>query len=128
MICFDAEPLTFVAWWPELPEGAGGGEPCAAAQTDVGWLVCQGTNPNVLAADPSEASSGGGRWPVSIDPSSGVAMPERGQWLEVTGHFDHPTAQRCGEVAEPMGVDAGSLVFQCRLQFVLSAVAVSAGP
>lgn len=128
LTCFDAEPITFVAWWPPLPEDPGPGEACAAAQTDVGWLVCQGINTNVLTADPSEPSGAGGRWPVSIDPSSGLGMPARGQWVEVTGHFDDPAAQRCGEVAEPMNTDAGALVFGCRLQFVVSAVVVTAGP
>lgn len=128
LICFDAEPITFVAWWPPLPEDPGLVLACPAAETEIGWLVCQDTNTNVLVADPSEPSGAGGRWPISIDPSSGVGMPERGQWLEMTGHFDDPAAQRCGEVAEPMGADAGSLVFRCRLQFVVSAVAVSAGP
>jgi hypothetical protein len=94
-----------------------------ASDTDVGWLVCP--SGNGLGADDSES---GDRLTVSVDPASGVEMPERGQWVEVTGHFDDPAAQRCGEVAEQMSSDAGSLVFNCRLQFVLSEVTPTSAP
>ena len=125
LICFDAEPLTFVAWWPPPPEDTSPGGECPATATEIGWLVCQNTNDKLLGANPEE---GGGRWAVSIDPATGLTMPERGQWIEVTGHFDDPAAQRCADAAEIMGSDAGTLVFNCRLQFVLSAVAPSTGP
>jgi len=121
LICFNAEPLTFRAWWP--PVGTAPGGDCAAAETAVGWLVCQNLNANSLGADTSD----GGRFTVSLDPATGVVMPTRGQWVEVTGHFDDPAATRCGEVADVMASDPGSLAFSCRLQFVLSAfVAVPA--
>jgi hypothetical protein len=125
LICLDSEPLTFRAWWPEVPDEAGLGGACAASETDVGWLVCQNSNDNGLGADESES---GDRFKVTVDPASGVEMPDRGQWVEVTGHFDDPAAQRCGEVAELMSSDPGALVFDCRLQFVLSAVAPTAAP
>ncbi|HYI67404.1 MAG TPA: hypothetical protein VEW95_10805 [Candidatus Limnocylindrales bacterium] len=125
LICFDSEPLTFRAWWPEAPDDAGLGGACSASETDVGWLVCQNLNDNRLGADPSEP---GDRFTVSLDPASGVEMPERGQWIEITGHFDDPAAQRCGDVAEQMSSDPGALAFDCRLQFVLSAVAPTAAP
>lgn len=126
LICLDPEPLTFRAWWPEEPDDVGqGSAACAAADTELAWLVCQSTSDNGLNADPSEP---GRRLTVSIDPASGVEMPDRGQWVEVTGRFDDPTAQRCGEVAELMSSDAGAVVFGCRLQFVLSAVAPTSAP
>ena len=126
LICLDAEPLTFRAWWPEEPDDVGqGGATCPAADTDLAWLVCQNTSDNGLNADPSEP---GRRLTVSIDPASGISMPARGQWVEVSGHFDDPAAQRCGEVTEVMSSDPGALVFTCRLQFVLSAVAPTAAP
>jgi hypothetical protein len=125
LICFDSEALTFTAWWPEVPDDTGLGGACAASETDVGWLVCQNINDNGLGADDSES---GGRFTVTVDPGSGVEMPERGQWIEATGHFDDPAAQRCGEVAEQMSSDPGALVFNCRLQFVLSEVAPTSAP
>ncbi len=125
LICFDSEPLTFTAWWPEVPDDAGLGGECAASASDVGWLVCQNLNDNGLGADDTES---GDRFKVTVDPASGVTMPERGQWVEVTGHFDDPAAQDCGQAAEAMETDAGELVFNCRLQFVANAVVVTTAP
>ncbi|MEA2651147.1 MAG: hypothetical protein QOI85_868 [Chloroflexota bacterium] len=122
LVCFDSEPLTFTAWWPELPDDGLGGA-CVASETDIGWLACP--SGNGLGADDSES---GDRLTVSVDPASGVEMPGRGQWVEVTGHFDDPAAQRCGEVAEQMSADPGEVVFNCRLQFVLSEVAPTSAP
>jgi hypothetical protein len=125
LVCFDDEEMTLVAWWPELPSDAGLGGACAATATDVAWLVCQNINYNVLAASQEDPS---GRLSVSLDPSSGVAMPERDQWVEVTAHFDDAAAQDCGEASDAMEMDPGELVFNCRLQFVPSAVAVTTAP
>ena len=83
-------------------------------------------NDNGLGADDSES----GRQvdgDVSTRPAA-CEMPERGQWVEVTGAFDNPAAQDCGEVAELMSSDPGAVVFNCRLQFVLSAVAPTSAP
>ena len=74
LICFDAEPLTFPAWWPDEPDDVGQGSACPAADTELGWLVCQNSD-NGLNADPSEP---GRRLTASIDPASGVTMPARG--------------------------------------------------
>ena len=125
LICFDDEPLTFRAWWPELPDDAGLGGVCPASETEVGWLVCQNLNNVTLAASPDDEA---GRFSLSLDPAAGVAMPDRGQWVEVTGHFDHPAARDCGEVADLMEMDAGELTFNCRLQFVPGAVVPEDAP
>lgn len=125
LICLDAEPLTFRAWWPEEPDDQGQGATCPAADSELAWLACPNTSDNGLNADPSDP---GRRLTVSIDPASGVSMPDRGQWVEVTGHFDDPTARRCGEVAELMDSDAGATVFTCRLQLVVTAVAPTTAP
>ncbi|HEX5038641.1 MAG TPA: hypothetical protein VFW95_00720 [Candidatus Limnocylindria bacterium] len=124
LVCFDAEDMTFVAWWPELPDGGGPGGSCPGSETDVAWLVCQNTNPNVLGASPEQPD----RLAVSLDPDSGVTMPDRGQWVEVTGHFDDPAAPDCGQASEAMETDAAELVFNCRLQFVPTAVVVTSAP
>ena len=58
---------------------------------------------------------------LSIDPASGVSMPERGQWIRVTGRFDHPLAEACAELAGD-DEDPDHAVFGCRLQFVPASV------
>lgn len=124
LVCFGADPLTFRAWWPDEP-AAPTGATCAAADTDVAWLACQETNPNGLAAEPNET---GGRLTVSVDPAAGPAMPERGQWIELTGHFDDIAALGCAAVAELRDADPAAEVFTCRLQFVATEVSPSAAP
>ncbi|HET7645878.1 MAG TPA: hypothetical protein VFM03_05275, partial [Candidatus Limnocylindria bacterium] len=102
LICFDAQDMTFRAFWPTIPEGAGPGGSCPASGAPSGWLVCQNINPSLLAADEAEGAGGGGRLAVNIVPGSGLAMPSRGQWVEVTGHFDDPAAQECAGAADLM--------------------------
>lgn len=113
---------TFEAWWPEIPDDAGPGGACGY-HLPGGFLYCQGINYNGLSASPEEGFSGSGRLAVSIDPASGVSMPERGQWIRVTGQFDHPAASHC---ANPdlldQDEDPDSAVFGCRLQFVPASV------
>lgn len=128
LICFDAQEVTFRAFWPTIPDDAGLGGACPASGAPSGWLVCQNINHSVLAADEAEGSGGGGRLAVNIVPGSGLAMPPRGQWVEVTGHFDDPAAQECAAAADLMAQDASELVFTCRLQFVLSAVTAAPAP
>jgi hypothetical protein len=45
----------------------------------------------------------------TVDPASGATLPERGQWIEITGAFDHPAAQECPGV---------SRILECRATFV----------
>jgi hypothetical protein len=123
LICFGGDELTFRAWWPDEPTGAGAS--CPAAEADIAWLACLETNPNGLAADQNET---GGRLTVSVDPESGAQMPERGQWIELTGHFDDPAAQDCAQVAELRGSDPAAEIFTCRLQFVVGEVVAVEGP
>lgn len=128
LICFDAEDMTFRAFWPTIPEDAGLGGACPASGAPSGWLVCQNINYSRLAADEAEGASGLGRLPVNIVPGSGLAMPSRGQWVDVTGHFDDPAAQDCAAAAGLLAQDPSELVFTCRLQFVLSAVTAAPAP
>jgi hypothetical protein len=128
LVCHDAADMTFRAFWPALPEGTAPEGTCPAAEAAIGWLVCQSINQNVIAADEAEGAGGGGRLTVNMPPGSGLAMPERGQWVDVTGHFDDPAALQCADVSGLMATDAGDLVFTCRLQFVLTAVAPAAAP
>jgi len=114
LICWADDPITFDAWWPEIPEDAGLGGICLAEDQPGGFLACQNVNYNGLSTSPEEGFVN--RIVLSIDPASGVTMPERGQWVRVTGQFDHPLAEACAELAG--GEDPDLAVFGCRLQFV----------
>jgi hypothetical protein len=113
------ESLTFDAWWPEIPAGAGLGGVCPEEDEPAGFLFCQHINYNGLAASPEEGFVG--RLYLSIDPASGVEMPQRGQWIRVTGRFDHPRAPDCAGLA-PSDQDPIAAEFLCRLQFAPSEV------
>jgi hypothetical protein len=123
LACFGSEPITFRAWWPELPDDVEPDGACVAQDAPSGWLLCQNANANFVATDDNAFSSIGLR--VSIDPASGVSMPERGTWIELTVHLDDATAQACGEDA--IGVMAEertpeAWVLFCRAQMVVESV------
>jgi hypothetical protein len=125
LVCWSGQELSFRAWWPVVPDDAGLGGACPALELPAGWLVCQNINYNGLAAN--EAEGFVHRLSLSIDPSSDVTMPERGQYVDVTGHFDDPAASLCAEAAQVMDTEPILLVFDCRHQFVPTSVAVSSG-
>jgi hypothetical protein len=129
LACLGGEPFTFRAWWPELPDEEIGGVRCEAHERPSGWLLCQSDNFNQLTTDQSQGYGGIGAR-VSINPASGLAMPERGNWVEVRVHLDDPAAQQCTDGAElvydePIPERA---VVDCRAQMVLEAVSVVEGP
>ena len=129
LACFGSDPFTFRAWWPEIPDDAEPGGACVAQDAPSGWLLCQQTNDTIVMIDDTQPAGGIGL-PVSLDPDSGVSMPARGTWVELTVHLDDPTAQACGEDA--IGVMAEdrtpeAWVLFCRGQMVAeSATAVDA--
>ena len=59
----------------------------------------------------------GERLSFTVDPVAGVGLPARGQWIEITGAFDHPASRQCGP-------DAGSILI-CRAVFVATDISVS---
>ena len=120
LYCWADEPITFEAWWPEIPDDAGPGEDCPESDRPSGWLYCQHVNDNGLAASPEEGFVN--RLQLSIDPASSVAMPDRGQWIRVTGVFDHPAAAACAELANSEWEDSFAAVLKCRLEFVPTSV------
>jgi hypothetical protein len=122
LVCWSGQELSFRAWWPTIPEGVGFGGACPALELSAGWLVCQNLNHIGLAAN---AIDSGTRLNLSLDPASGVTMPERGQYVDVTGHFDDAAASLCAEAAQVMDMQPILLVFDCRLQFVPTSVSVS---
>lgn len=120
LVCWTDEPITLEAWWPEIPDDAGLGGLCPPVDEPGGFLYCQNINYNGLSASPQEGFVG--RLALSIDPASGLEMPERGQWVRVTGSFDHPAAAACADLADPEWEDSHGAVFACRRQFVPTSI------
>lgn len=130
LACFGADPVTFRAWWPAMEDDAGPGGACASQDEPSGWLLCQNTNQNLVVVDDSQQFEGIGLR-VSIDPDSGVSMPPRGTWLELTVHLDDPAAQACGDDAVGAMAEERSpeeWVLFCRGQMVVEAVTAVDGP
>jgi len=127
LACYGDRELTLRGFYPEIPVADGFGGFCSARELDSGWLVCQNINYDGLAFDETS-----GEFPgvldVNLDPATDLTMPARGQWLEVTGHFDDAASAGCADAGELMGEDPDLLVFRCRLEFVLSGVEPVAGP
>jgi hypothetical protein len=127
--CFGADPFTFRAFWPEIPDDAGLGGACVSQDEPSGWLVCQNINYNGLVID-EEQGFGGLGLHVSIDPASGVSMPERGTWVELTVHLDDPAAQACDDttLAQDGDEPPEQWVLSCRGQMVVESVSAVDGP
>ncbi len=129
LVCFGSDRLTFRAFWPEIPDDAGLGGACTASSQPSGWLLCQNINYNYVSFEESDGFGIG--IAVSIDPTSGVAMPPRGTWIELSVHLDDPAAQGCDDAAESAGwtdFDAAATVLDCRTEPVVDAVEPVAGP
>ncbi len=126
LACYRSTELTFRAYFPNLPPDAGLGGACEWAPTDVGWLTCQNINYFGLTATDAPLASGIGDFTVTLDTRGGGTEPDRGQWLELTGHFDDPASAGCG----PAGFNADPVlnVLNCRFQFVVTAFSVVPGP
>lgn len=130
LACYGSDPITFRAWWPQLPDEPEPGGVCLAQDAPSGWLLCQNLNDQLVAIDDADPDGGIGLR-ISIDPASGVSMPERGTWVELTVHLDDPAAQTCGEDA--VGAMAEEQrperwVLFCRGQLVVDAVSAVEGP
>ena len=129
LACFGATPFTFRAWWPEIPDDAGLGGACAVADRPSGWLLCQNINYNYVTLNETEGFGGVGVQ-VSIDPASGLVMPERGTWVELRVHLDDPAAQGCADGAEELDEDVvpEQAILNCRGEMVLESVTPVEGP
>ncbi|MEP7081418.1 MAG: hypothetical protein ABI841_00425 [Chloroflexota bacterium] len=129
LACLGGTPFTFRAWWPQIPDDAGLGGSCAAQDRPSGWLLCQNVNYNQVTINESEGFGGVGAL-ISINPASGISMPERGMWVELRVHLDDPAAQGCADGAEEVYADPvpEQAILNCRALMVLEAVQAVAGP
>jgi hypothetical protein len=127
LACFGSTSIRFRGWWPQIPPNAGLGGTCGATPNPtVAWLFCQNINENGLAISESTGFEGAGL-KLLIDPTSGVTMPPRGQWVEVVAHLDDPAARDC----VPAGggeQDPAKVVLTCRAELVADSVKPVAGP
>lgn len=119
--CYAGAELTLRGWYPAPPTGQ---STCAVADPAVTWLVCGDPDAPTLAAEEGTVDVGPLR--LTVDPASGVVLPEPGRWLEVIGHVDDPASERCGDA--PGDLDPAWLIFHCRTQFVVDAVRPVSGP
>jgi hypothetical protein len=124
--CYGTSAITFTAWHPEPPGGLEQGEPCDADPA-VAWLYCPDSIAIVYASPEGDAS---GFQRLHVDPASGVVVPEPGQWLRITGAFDHPTAATCAEAETAFAEDPDPdlAVLECRVRLVVQGVEVTAAP
>lgn len=118
LACFGDEERSLTGFYPLIPEDAGLGGACAGVPDDLSWIAC---NLGYEHINPSEADPFGSGFVFSVDPA--VAMPDRGQWVRVTGRFDHPAADDC-----TFGEPAIRSVLQCRAQFVVERAEVVPAP
>lgn len=115
LACFPSGQVKVVGWLPEVPQDAGLGGACPEYHPDSAWLCDLGYQ--VLLPVQGEF----------FDPGLSVAVPPdgtdefealRGQWLEVTGHFDDPASDGCPD---------GHARQRCRARLVVeSAIATEA--
>ena len=117
LACYGDTPLTITGYWPVLPEGNGGICPVA---DDLQWIAC---NPDLthLTASADAGFLEGPIFMIVVPPDA--TMPDPGQWVEVTGHFDDPIAVRCD-----FGDDPSASILGCRTQFVVETARPTAPP
>lgn len=112
LACFGDEPRTTVGYFPEVPGDAGLGGACPIVPLEMSWIGCNLGYTHIV---PDEATDFFGPGLVlAVDPNSEVQMPNRGQWIEVTGQYDHPAAAEC-----TWGDPPEQSQLECRVQFVV---------
>jgi hypothetical protein len=108
--CFRGQELTLRGWFPELPPDVTGECP-----NEPAFLMCTfavDIRPIEMSFyDPRNAN----RLDFAVNPESGLVLPPRGQWIEITGHWDDPASALC-----PTDTDLGTL--SCRIQFVVTSI------
>jgi hypothetical protein len=119
LACFGRQELTLQGWYPYLPADIEASGDCPV---EPAWLYCgpapYGYYDLRVAEMDFYATRSAERVVFTVDPSAVTVLPDRGQWIQLVGQFDHPAAQTCHD-EETNLVDWVTL--QCRLQFVVSA-------
>jgi hypothetical protein len=118
LACFGSRSIAIRGYWPPAAEGEAGVCPL---DEDVRWIGCPESADRLL--DHATDDVFGGLTVVTLAMPPGVTMPERGQWVEVSGHYDDAAAPQCtyGEIP-------GQSVLSCRAQFVVDQARVVSGP
>lgn len=122
LVCYGSDKVSFTAWYSETQSGR---EECDA-DPSIAWLYCDDAGQDVW---PSESEAVAFER-LFIDPEAGISLPERGQWLRLTGAFDHPDSAACGEANGEEGLyDSDDLaVLECRIRYVVTAVEATTAP
>lgn len=114
--CFRDQVITLQGWFPVLPpEFETPYDTDGTCFAEPGFLQCGSFNKDIRTAemtfyDPRNRE----RLNFTVDPATDLELPERGQWIEIIGAFDHPAAQECGP-------DAASNL-SCRAVFVATEI------
>jgi len=109
--CLAGQQLTLRGWYTPITPGE---EDPATSLEDCRdrspWLLCRSIY-DILRPIEAPWVGNADYLDFVIDPASGVVMPERGQWITVTGSFDRPESDSCGNV---------SSVLACRFTFAIT--------
>ncbi len=109
--CLGSRELTLRGWLPALGSSEDDSALIAECRNQHPWLTCGSLYDDLR---PTNTELGDANYlEFVIDPESGVVVPDRGQWVTVTGAFDHPEAAKCGDTAA---------VLICRFSFVLTSI------
>ena len=117
LACYGDTSLTVKGYWPMRPQGSNG---ICPIEEHLQWIAC---NPDLAHLTASEDAGflEGQIFMLAVPPR--VTMPEPGQWVEVTGHYDDPIAREC-----LFGDDPAASILGCRTQFVVDLANVVAPP
>jgi hypothetical protein len=110
--CIGGRELTLSGWLPSLGASEDDTDDIAECRAHTHWLNCASLY-DIISPTPRDWAGDANYLEFVINPASDAAMPDRGQWVTVTGAFDHPDAAACGDMAA---------VLICRFSFVLTSI------
>jgi hypothetical protein len=120
--CYSGKQLTVAGWYPPLPVCGGCGGACDPTEA---WMICSNIQHDALST--TAAETGFGPFLIRVDnPKQPITLPNRGNWVTVTGHLDDPDAAACAGTA-PQGnwtplygtFESAAARVHCRIQFVV---------
>jgi hypothetical protein len=117
LACFGSQSLTVRGYWPIAPKGSGG---ICPVSEELRWLACNPDGRQIVRG-PDAPFFDSSAFLLAVPPS--VTMPEPGQWIEVTGHYNDPAAKGCTHGDPPE-----QSVLECRAQFVVDSARPIAAP